>query len=126
MTEDQAVGILAGLLKNDLDSVYKECTKYDSADGEAVLTGKVLVYEATPPTGDWSTKREYNSNGNILLSDAKKNGIKIPEGIGDYQTFVYIYPTYSRTGTYMLVQQLDVGVWISEAREYMTEIEDFA
>lgn len=127
VTEEQAVSILEGLLKKDLNEVYNECAKYDKVDGDAVLTGKVLVYEATPPTGEWSTKREYNSNGNIRLSDAKKNGIKIPEGLGDYQTFVYIYPTYTRTGSYTsgtiaYSETLHVQVFnMSEKKTYAAE-----
>ena len=100
ITDEQAASLLAGFLDEEVEGVYKACDKYKKADGDAVLNGKVLVYEATPSSEDWSEKKKYSSNGNVRITEAAKEGIKVPDAIGDYNTFVYIYPTYNRTGVY--------------------------
>ena len=68
--------------------------------GEAVLTGKSLIYVADPSMDDWSDKKVYSTIGDVKIQEPSKEGIKVPASVGDYQTFVYIYPTYSRTGVY--------------------------
>ena len=100
VTDDQAADILASILEKDVDGVYEECNKYGKADGDAVLNGKVLVYVADPDMDDWSDKKVYSSIGDVEILGPQKAGIKVPESVGDYQTFVYIYPTYKRAGVY--------------------------
>ena len=100
VTEDTATALLKDFLDNDLEKVYKKCIKYKEKGGDAVLTGKCLIFQAEPPMESWSDKRKFTSSGNILLTEAAKKDIKVPETMGDYKTFVYIYPTYTRTGVY--------------------------
>lgn len=100
ITDDQAAELLAQILEDDVDKVYEECDKYSKKDGEAVLTGKSLIYVADPGMDDWSDKKVYSTIGDVKILEPSKEGIKVPASVGDYQTFVYIYPTYSRTGVY--------------------------
>jgi len=100
ITEEDAADILAGILKDDVDEVYDACAKYSKKDGDAVLNGKSLIYVADPGMDDWSDKKVYSGIGKVQILEPQKKGIKVPAAAGDYQTFVYIYPTYSRTGVY--------------------------
>lgn len=100
VTDEQAADILAAMLKEDVEEVYKECDKYSKAEGKAVLNGKSLIFVADPSTDKWSEKKVFTTSGNVQLQAPAKKGIKVPEGAGDYKTFVYIYPTYNRTGVY--------------------------
>ena len=100
VTDETAAEILARFLKSDVDEVYDVCEKYKKADGKAVLNGKSLIYAADPSMEDWSEKKVYSGIGDVKILEPEKEGIKVPAAIGDYQTFVYIYPTYSRTGVY--------------------------
>lgn len=100
VTDEQAAGILAEFLAKEIEPVYKECDKYSKKDGDAVLNGKCLIFEADPPMDKWSDKKVFTTAGKVQLQEPAKEGIKVPEAVGDYKTFVYIYPTYSRTGVY--------------------------
>ena len=100
ITDEQAAEILAGILKDDIDEVYDACDKYSKKDGEAVLNGKSLIYVADPDMDDWGDKKVYSGIGKVQILEPQKEGIKVPAAAGDYNTFVYIYPTYSRTGVY--------------------------
>ena len=100
VTDEQAAEILAQILKEDVEDVYKECDKYKKAEGDAVLSGKSLIYVADPGMDDWGDKKVFSGIGNVQILEPQKEGIKVPAASGDYQTFVYIYPTYSRTGVY--------------------------
>ena len=100
IADEEAADLLAQILKRDVEDVYEECDKYKKADGDAVLNGKSLIYVADPGTEDWSEKKVYSGIGNVKILEPEKEGIKVPNAVGDYQTFVYIYPTYSRTGVY--------------------------
>ncbi len=100
VTDEEVDVILSGLLKKKVESIYKECEKFKKADGGAVLKGSVLVFSADPTSDYWSEKVKYSGSGEVQITKARKEGIKVPVWVGDYQTFVYIYPTYKRTGTY--------------------------
>ncbi len=100
VTDEQAAGILAEFLAKEIEPVYKECDKYSKKDGDAVLNGKCLIFAADPPMEKWSDKKVFTTAGKVQLQEPAKEGIKVPEAVGDYKTFVYIYPTYSRTGVY--------------------------
>ena len=100
VTEEQAAEILAGILEDDVEKVYEECDKYSKKDGDAVLNGKALIYLADPDMDDWSDKKVFTTSGDVQITGPAKKGIKVPEAAGDYQTFVYIYPTYKRAGVY--------------------------
>lgn len=100
VTDEQAAGILAEFLAKEIEPVYKECDKYSKKDGDAVLNGKCLIFAADPPMDKWSEKKVFTTAGKVQLQEPAKEGIKVPEAVGDYKTFVYIYPTYSRTGVY--------------------------
>jgi len=92
--------MLAELLENEVEDVYKKCSKFESKDADPVLKGKCLIYKADPDQEDWSTKRVFSSTGEVLITEPAKDGIKVPTKFGDYKTFVYVYPTYVKTGTY--------------------------
>ena len=98
--DDYAATILSQILEEDVEGVYKTCGKFKSKDGAPVLTGKCLIYKADPDQDSWSDKKKFSPVGDVLISDPAKKGIAVPERVGDYETFVYIYPTYSRTGVY--------------------------
>ena len=100
VTEESAAGILAGFLKDDVETIYNECNKYSKKDGDAVLNGKALIYVADPADENWSSKKKFSSIGTVQLTEPEEKGIKVPATVGDYTTFVYIYPTYTRTGVY--------------------------
>ena len=100
IAEEQAASILTGFLSKDIEPVYKECDTYKKADGDAVLNGKCLIFVADPPMDKWSDKKVFTTSGKVQITEPAKEGIKVPEAVGDYQTFVYIYPTYSRAGVY--------------------------
>ncbi|MGX8773527.1 MAG: hypothetical protein ACSW8G_00560 [Bacillota bacterium] len=100
LTEEDAADILAGFLDENVEDVYNTCKKYEKADGDAVLKGKSLIYVADPAEEDWSDKKVYSSIGDVKILEPEKKGIKVPEAVGDFETFVYIYPTYKRTGVY--------------------------
>ena len=100
VSAESARGILQDLLEKEVKKTYNECKKYKSSSKTPVLTGKCLVYHADPLEDDWSTSRKYSYNGEVVLKGLQKRGIKKPSSIGDYQTFVYIYPTYTKTGNY--------------------------
>lgn len=121
VTDEQASGILAGFLLKEIEPVYKECSDFATADGDAVLNGKCLIFVADPPMEKWSEKKVFTTAGTIQLQEPAKEGIKIPEAVGDYKTFVYIYPTYSRTGVYTsgtkaYSQTLNVQVFDMESK----------
>jgi hypothetical protein len=100
VSEEIADDLLTGLLEEKVEMVYEECNEYKKADGDAVLTGKSLIYVADPDTDDWGDSMKYASIGEVKVAEAAKEGIKVPSSVNDYQTFVYVYPTYSRTGVY--------------------------
>ena len=55
----------------------------------------MLLKVATPV----ASVTAYSSTGTVLINEAPKK-IKVPKHVKDYNTFVYIYPTYTRTGSY--------------------------
>lgn len=100
LTDEQVNAIIEKYLKYEVEGVYKECKKYKDAKGDAVLTGNSLIYEADPSESEWSGERKFTTSGNVRVADPAKKGIKVPMNMGDYDTFVYIYPTFTRTGVY--------------------------
>ena len=98
--DDYGQTILAELLESDIEDVYNKCKKFDTKDSDPVLSGKCLIYKADPDQDDWSNKRVFSSTGEVLITEPAKDGIKVPTKLGDYKTFVYVYPTYVKTGSY--------------------------
>ena len=99
VSQEQRDRTLADFLKPKIKKVYNKCKKFKTVDKNAVLSGPCLIYDADPDTDDWGTSRAYSSTGTVLINEAPKK-IPVPTHIKDYHTFVYIYPTYTRTGTY--------------------------
>ena len=99
LTESEQRDIFETLLELEIKDVYDKCKGFKTKSSAAKINGKVLAYEADP-WDEWSSKRVYSSSGTCNLVDVADAGYAIPEKIGDYSTFVYIYPTYVRTGVY--------------------------
>ena len=99
ISQEQKDRALADFLKPKIQKVYNKCKKFKTVDKNAVLAGPCLIYDADPDTDDWGSSRAYSSTGTVLINEAPKK-IKVPKHVKDYNTFVYIYPTYTRTGSY--------------------------
>lgn len=94
--------ILTGFLDEEVEPCYKKCAKYKKSSKDPKINGRALVYIVDPyqySENDWADKREYNSDGKLLLSELDGK-IPVPELAGDYDTFIYGYPTFSKVGTY--------------------------
>ena len=92
--------LLAGFLKGKGKKIYQECSGYQAGAETPVLTGSCLIYKADPDTDDWENPAGFTSKGSVLLSEPAKQDIQVPSAINDYSTFVYVYPTYTKTGSY--------------------------
>ena len=92
--------ILEGFLKEEIKGCYSKGIKADKSSKTPVVTGRALVFKATPDPDDWASKRKYYSNGSIINGVQLSGKIPTPKYAGDYDTFIYVYPVYSRTGVY--------------------------
>lgn len=100
VTEETANSILADYLKDTVADIYEECDRYKKKTGDPVLNGNALIFRQEPLTGNWSEKKKFTDDGNILITEPSKKGINVPSAVNDFKTFVFVYPTYSRTGVY--------------------------
>ena len=94
--------LLKGFLEDEIQPCYKKCAKYKESSKSPKINGKALVYIVDPyqySENDWADKREYNSDGKLLLTEIADD-IPVPELAGDYDTFIYGYPTFTKVGTY--------------------------
>ena len=101
-------------IQNTLRSVLKEASKnsyktgrsYKKSKSSPKISGKCLVYIAYPSSfsterkKQWNKERFYTYNEKVLLSELKSAGIQSPGGAYDYDTFVYVYPRFTKYGTY--------------------------
>ncbi|MBR0374128.1 MAG: hypothetical protein IJH91_06345 [Mogibacterium sp.] len=86
----------------DVQDCYEKATAFTVKDGLPKLTGKALVYMGTPDTTGYTEDRVLHSRGKVLTADELGTGIAFPERTGDYDFFVYAYPTYKQVGVYSL------------------------
>ena len=48
----------------------------------------------------WNKERFYTYNNKVLTTELSKAKIAYPGGAYDYDTFVYVYPRFTKYGTY--------------------------
>lgn len=91
--------LLADLLEEDAKSCYTRGEKFRTKSGKAKLNGKSLVYYAyaLSSTDEWSSSKKFYSSGQVVLTGLD---IDIPTKLDDYDTFIYIYPTFTYAGKY--------------------------
>ena len=93
--------ILKEVLKEDAETCYKKGRKFKKSSSKPELVGKCLIYYGEPSESEFNKDKLYTLTRNIMLrSDLKSKKIRMPEDIGDYRMFVYIYGKYSFYGNY--------------------------
>lgn len=101
LTTDMKQNILQTYLKVDAKECYDEAVKFNSSSDGPLLNGTVFVYDASTASEEgWSGERTFSSTGSAVITPLKNCGITLPNKIGDYDTFAYIYATYNQTGKY--------------------------
>ncbi|NLD19167.1 MAG: hypothetical protein GX663_02830 [Clostridiales bacterium] len=96
-SRDKALEVL---LADEPKECYEKGIKFEMKSGKPELTGKCLVYVAYPFEEQWNKDIFYDMAPSVVISELSASNIALPEKPGDYDTFVYIYPKYSQTGTY--------------------------
>lgn len=92
--------ILNGFLREEVEGCYSKGIKFDKSSKSPAVTGKALVFKANPGTDDWASKRKYYSDGELISGVQLDGKLKTPQYSKDYDTFIYVYPVYTRTGIY--------------------------
>jgi hypothetical protein len=95
--------VLGRMLSDEAKSCYKRGSDFKLKSGKAKLNGKSLIYSADSVSyrKGWSSSKKFYSGGRVLLqSQINDSSIKVPSKPGDYDTFVYVYPTFTYKGKY--------------------------
>ena len=99
---EQAKSIVDSFLKYEVGICYEEAVTFPETDEKPAITGKALVYMGTPNITGYEAERVLHSDGELLTEEELGPSIETPERAGDYQFFVYAYPTYEKVGVYSL------------------------
>lgn len=97
---------LENVLKPEASACYNTGKKFKEKGGTPKLRGNCLVYLAYPNDlsgtkgTKWNKEAFYSGRANVLVSELKKSKVSIPKKAGDYDTFVYIYPRFTKYGNY--------------------------
>lgn len=100
LTDATRRSVLDPFLKDQTKSCYDRGKKLKVKEGKPVVYGKALIYQGMPGTNSWSKKKKYASAGKLYWSTDLDGKIATPSLKNDYSTFIYVYPTYVRVGTY--------------------------
>ena len=97
---------LRSVLKESSENSYRAGKSYKKSKGSPKVKGKCLVYMAYPSSysterkKQWNKEKFYTYNSKVLMKELGKAKIEYPGGAYDYDTFVYVYPRFTKYGTY--------------------------
>ena len=112
LTQAGKEDVIRSFLWYEVNDVYEKAVKMKASSDKPVIRGKSLIALVDPDQLNieiyhedsfWPTKREWNNSSlmtKILLESDVDGKIPTPEGPGDYETFIYIYPVYVLYGSY--------------------------
>ena len=92
--------ILNDFFDLEVKRIYKKAKKFKVKKKKAKIKKKALIFMSKPFTTDYKSKRAFCETGDFLTSKELGNKFKFPERAGDYELFVYVYPTYKKVGSY--------------------------